>query len=132
MITADIEVVAGEDKGQPFALTYDDTHSVVLKRGTPILHADVQKLFFYVYRNKGDAAPYMTLTDDSAAELEWTMADPSTDGKVTAHIKGADTLTRVGRNQYYELRGYMSGRYQSLARGNFHVEPTAVGRPTVV
>lgn len=131
MITADIEVVAGEDKGQPFALTYDETHSVEAKIGQPIPKADVQKLFFYVYRNKGDAAPYMTLTDATTSELEWTQTPVSTNGKVTAHIKGSDTLTRVGRNQYYELRGYMSGRYQSLARGNFHVEPTAVGRPTV-
>lgn len=131
MITADITVSAGEDKGQPFALTYDETHSVVAKRNQPIPKADVQRLFFYVYRSKSDTTPYMTLKDDDSTQIEWTQTPTSTDGKVTVHIKGADTLTRIGRNQYYELRGYMSNKYQSLARGNFHVEPTTVGRPVV-
>jgi hypothetical protein len=109
---------------QDFTLMYNHTHSVAAKRGTPVLQSDVSKSFFYIKTNKSDASAWLTLTDASSSQIEWT-------GPTTGAIRvkyGADTAGRASSSpQYWELRiKFTDGTYLTWAEGTISVKESIV------
>ena len=109
-----------------FTMRYSNKWSVVAKRNTPVLKADTSTVYFYVKTNLSDAAAAFTLTDASAAQIEWL---DENEGKIRVKL-GTNTEGQVGDNQWYELRVKLTdATWITVEQGRIHIKDSVVDTP---
>jgi len=120
------EVFEGEAFNIPFELQYDRFWSEVSKRGQPVKQSEVTTTFFFVKEKDSDANAFMTLTDATTAEIEWTTPN---EGKLTVKL---DTSTegKVGKKRPYELRiKLVDGTFTTVDSGTLDILESTVDTP---
>src|SRR4051794_34695921 len=99
---AEITVFEGDDAKADFTLLYSQSWSATAKRGTPVLQADVSRIYFYVKTLLSDTSAWLTLTD-ATSSIIWLNGPGATDGKIRVTF-GTGTTGHAGDGQRYELR----------------------------
>src|SRR4051812_2383547 len=118
----ELSVYEGERGYIDYTLSYGPLWSVSAKRNTPVLQADVSRLYFYVKASDSGTA-YITLTDASSSQIEWLSA---TAGTIRVKL-GSGTAGHTGDGQPYELRIKLTdGSYVTAEHGKLNVLESTV------
>lgn len=121
-----IVVHEGERGYLDYTLTYSDKWSAVAKRGEPVVRADTTTVYFYVKTSRGDATAAISLSDDSASEIEWLDEDA---GQIRVKL-GTNTEGEAGDGQVYELRiKFSDGSFVTADDGTIDIIDSIVDTP---
>ena len=109
-----------------YTLRYSYEWSVAAKRGTPVLRADLTRVYFYAKANELDAEAWLALTDEDDTEIEWLDAAL---GKIRIHFPPG-TEGEAGAGQQYELRlKFADGSFLTVERGTLNVLNSLIDTP---
>jgi hypothetical protein len=108
-----------------WTLRYSQSWSVAAKRGTPVLQADLTRVYFHVKANESDASAWLTLDDSSSTQVEWL---DGTLGKIRVHFPEG-TETHAGANQYELRLKFTSGKLLTVERGTLYIKDSLIDTP---
>jgi len=109
-----------------FTLRYSHDWSAAAKRGTPVLRADLSRVYFYAKAAEADVTAWLTHSDADASQIEWL--DEAL-GKIRVKFPAA-TEGRAGGGQHYELRlKFTDGTFLTVERGTLNVLNSLIDTP---
>ncbi len=119
-----IQVYEAERGFIDYTLMYAPNWSVVAKRNTPVLQADVTTLYFFVKNPSGTAV--LSLTSASSSQIEWLS---STAGTIRVKL-GTNTEGKVNDDNDYELRIlFTDNGYVTADAGKLDILESVVDTP---